>query len=597
MNACNLLKNLPVFPQKPVRYLRAGTGKSLIIKTWRGIFIVIFLAVLAGCATYGEGIRQVLDQVEKREYQKARESLKKSLKPEGKDELLFYLERGAVEHLDGNYESSNQALEKAHALADKLRSRKATDYLAAVMVNPRQTTYMGNDFERVYINYYKVLNYIMLSQQTRDPIDREEHLQSAYVEMRRLDNALSSISFEKGDYEQTEKRREETFSKVYTLFDKLHGNWIGEEWLIFREDAYVRYITGCLYEKAGNLDDARIAYQKAAELYEKGYADQYRLSGGMAEQAWFDAIRMMRRLGGWEGSWSLLAKEKLSKDIRGRLARFKPDKAQIIVVQHLGMIPRRRELNLILRARPAMRALSLELMPTGTPLEMRDQAAWFLLLYGDMGLIDMLHAFSRDGLSGVADRVTHKTFFLGPAWDTAEDLNIIKALKNMGMRVTVPYYPPLRTEIDGSYLTINNQKRQELMPAESLSQIAIQHQLHNAGHDLRVAVSRTLIKNTLLYEAGDEAGGDVVCLVGNILSFLTSAAETRNWLCLPYQIRLTRVLVDPGEHTLRLSTMSESGRLISREEHAVSLESGEIYLWVQQTMDNTQGKELEYMEY
>ncbi len=554
----------------------------------RGIITVILLTMAAGCATYGQGIKHTLAEVEDQNYEKAGHSLEKKLTPDGKDALLFYLEQGTIEHLKGNYEKSNRALEKAHRLADQLRTRSTGDYLAVSMVNPRESTYMGTDFERVYINYYKALNYIMLSQKAPDADIRQAYLESAQVEIRRLDITLSSLSFEKGSYTQVEKEKKGTAASLYKFFNKLHGNWLEEKWLVFREDAYARYLAGCLYEKMGDLDDARIAYQKAAEIYETGYAKQYRLSRDMAELAWFDAIRMMRRLGGWEGRWQNLVREKLPSGARKKLRQWRPDKAQIVVVQHLGLIPQRRELNLHLRARPDQHALCLDPVPTGSPTEIQDELAWFFLLYGDMGLLDMLHAYSQDGLLGVADRVTHKTFFLGPAWQTAEELNVIQALGGIGIRVAVPYYSPLRSEINSSNLVIDEKQSAELTRAESLSQIAIQEQLHNAGHDLRAALSRAILKNTLLYRLGESAGGQLGALVGKIISFLTTAAETRNWLCLPYEVRLTRQLVDPGEHTMRLTTHTESGRQVSESEHTVTLAPGEIRLWVQRTMDVTQ---------
>ncbi|MFB6259448.1 MAG: hypothetical protein ABEJ96_04040, partial [Thiohalorhabdaceae bacterium] len=111
--------------------------------------------------------------------------------------------------------------------------------------------------------------------------------------------------------EQTKKEEEKTFAKLLDIFQKFQGNWLDEEWLVFREDAYARYLAGVLYEKSGDLDDARIAYRKAAELYEAGYSEQYHLDENMAQQAWLDTVRIMRKAGGYESESQRLIDQKL----------------------------------------------------------------------------------------------------------------------------------------------------------------------------------------------------------------------------------------------------------------------------------------------
>ena len=53
------------------------------------------------------------------------------------------------------------------------------------------------------------------------------------------------------------------FSQLMKIFGVLAGQVIDKDKLIYREDAYVRYMNGLIYEINGELDSARIAYQKA----------------------------------------------------------------------------------------------------------------------------------------------------------------------------------------------------------------------------------------------------------------------------------------------------------------------------------------------
>jgi hypothetical protein len=561
----------------------------MIQRAARALGATVVLALVAGCATYGEGMDKALEQVEQGKYQQADKSLQKSLDPTGDDRLLYHLERGTILHLAGDFAASNTHLEKAHELADSLHSDSAEDALSAAMVNPREATYRGADFERVYINYYKALNYLMLAQQQEDEAARSEKLEGARVEIRRLDNKLSAIAFDKGNYKDVKDTEEKTFVKLLDLFQKFQGNWLDEEWLVFREDAYARYLAGVLYEKNGELDDARIAYQKAAELYEAGYTKQYHLNPGMAEQAWLDTIRIMRRAGGYDGEWQRLAEQKLSAAARERLRAFGKDKAQLLVVQHLGMVPQRKEMNLRLVAMPDERALRLRPVNTGTTSqEALDQLTWFFLLYGDKGVLDMLEGFADGGLGGVARSVTSKTVPLGPAWRLAEELRIPQAVGTEGIRVTVPYYSPLRTAANGARLKVDGSVLGTFRDAESLSQVALQEQLLNASNDLYAALARATLKNVLAAETGSALGGGLGRLGMKLVAAGTSAAETRNWLTLPYRIRLVRVPVEPGERQVSVTTLTNGGAEMARSKRTLTLEPGEVRLWVVRTMDPTQ---------
>src|SRR5690606_41749893 len=68
----------------------------------------------------------------------------------------------------------------------------------------------------------------------------------------------------------------------------------------------------------------------------------------MRAQAWFDTIRMMRRAGGYDSEWRALAKRKLSAEQQRELDNWTRDTAQLIVLEHKGLAPHRKEMNLLL---------------------------------------------------------------------------------------------------------------------------------------------------------------------------------------------------------------------------------------------------------
>ncbi len=542
----------------------------------------------AGCASYGDGIEAALHQLEKGDYERAGARLERALSPRGDDRLLFFLERGTLAHLAGDYRASNEALERAHNLADEMRSRAAADRLAGAVLNPREAEYRGTDVERVYINYYKALNYLMLAQRSGSAADRAAHLESAGVEIRRLGNKLSAIRFEEGSYEAARDEEEGAFRELMALFRRFLGNGLDPERLVFREDAYLRYLAGVLYEKSGELDDARIAYERAARLYEEGYREQYRLDGGVAEQAWLDAIRVMRRAGGYEQEWRQLARRKLSAQGRERLEALGPRQGQLLVIQHLGMVPRLQEMNLRMTAHPERTALRLHPVPTGDAQRRRDQRRWFHLLYADKGLKDVLVRYLDPYTPALNPPIAQKTVILGPAWQAAQELSIPQGVGKLGIRVTVPFYSPLRTELGESRVRVEGESGDRLLQAESVSQLVIQNRLLRADREVYAALARATLKNVTAAQLGEELGGTLGRLAGKALASGSSAAETRSWLTMPYAVRIARIPVEPGEHTVRLTTSTRAGGTLAQSERRIAVEPGQTRVWIQRTMDPTQ---------
>jgi len=277
---------------------------------------------LVGCATYGQDVRKGLELTQQGQYNEAAGAFEKALDPKGDDRLLYYTELGMVYHLAGDYEKSNRLLESAERISEDLYTKRISDMLTTAMSNPRQGPYRASNFERVFINYYKALNYLMLALQSTDNKMRERALEGARIESRRIDMVLSDIEAQKGNYQEQADREKSMFSKLMRIFNKLTGEIIDRDKIVYRNDAFGHYLAAVIYEQYNEYDSARVAYQKSASLYENGYQAQYGLKKDMTEQAWFDTIRMMQKAGGWRNEWPQLSQTKLSKDKRQLLKDF-----------------------------------------------------------------------------------------------------------------------------------------------------------------------------------------------------------------------------------------------------------------------------------
>jgi hypothetical protein len=72
--------------------------------------------------------------------------------------------------------------------------------------------------------------------------------------------------------------------------------------------------------------------------------------------------------------------------------------------------------------------------------------------------------------------------------------------------------------------------------------------------------------------------GAILGLLGKITTAATSSAETRNWLSLPGQIKIKRVALDSGAHSVTLSTRHADG-VVREQNHDVSIEAGKMTVW------------------
>lgn len=178
-----------------------------------------------GCAAgYSGAMRKPLKRLEKGDYQGA---LAKLEKPEGStNKLLYRLEKGLILHYLGRYAESNAEFDRAERLVERHYTRSASREIAALVSNDAVRAYSGEEHERVFIHYYRALNYVRLGD-----------MEGALVECRKANNRLA-------DYAQEAEYK-----------------------LSYKNDAFIQYMTGLLFASQNELNDAYISFRDA----EKGY--------------------------------------------------------------------------------------------------------------------------------------------------------------------------------------------------------------------------------------------------------------------------------------------------------------------------------------
>lgn len=546
---------------------------------WAVIWVSI--CFLAGCATYKQDIDAGLSLAKEGEWKEAEGKLEGAL-DSSQDKLLYYMEIGALAQNQGDFERSNDLLEQAERLSDTFLPENFSNRSWALLSNPRQSDYRGNGIERVYISYLKSMNYIALAEKEDNKAKKRELNDAALVEMRRIDIKLNEIRAQTPSYQDLNAKENQAFyMKALSWLGDFYTGGRDTDKFLYRDDAWARYMEGLQYEMNGEIDDARISYEKAANLYEDGYAKQYALSSTTADRAWLDAIRMMQKGGFSQSEIDQRITTKLSPAMQETLKKYHKGDAELVVLEHQGFIPDKKEMTVLLYADPRAYSLVLEPLHGGGTIEANDAFRWFTMVYADINPLNLIANYKAGGAWGTFSGIFTKRVILGrPVWQQLTSAKIDKLLTEQTIRVTVPYYgrftldqhqPTL--QINSSTATINNSLRMT-----SLADIAFQEQLAQAQRDIYEGLVRELLRSWLAYQVSsnvqDQNAALILNLIGQVAVFASSAADTRNWLTLPAQVRLTREPLAPGEYTPDYTVNNKTFSL-----GKVNLEANKIKLW------------------
>ncbi|MBN2755385.1 MAG: hypothetical protein JXR81_11075 [Candidatus Goldbacteria bacterium] len=194
--------------------------------------VLLVLMFLAGC---GKPFHKQLDEaLTAGNYQAAADLIdSEKVKPKEniyseKNEILYYMDKGAVLQVLKQYEESCSLMTKADDLVDKLYTKSALDETAAFLSNDLSIKYRGEDFESVMLSIVSMLNYMY-----------QGKFEKGVIESRKVNNKLKYFEAEYGD------------KAIYT------------------EDPLARYLAGFCYEASGYYNEAYIDYKLAAAACEK----------------------------------------------------------------------------------------------------------------------------------------------------------------------------------------------------------------------------------------------------------------------------------------------------------------------------------------
>jgi hypothetical protein len=156
-----------------------------------------------------------------------------------KDRVVYYLDIGMLHHWNGEYAKSNEMLEKAERGIEENFTKSITRSASSMIMNDNILAYAGEDYEDIYLNIFKALNYLALG------LNDE-----AFVEVRRIDNKLV----------QLESKYDKLAGKL-SQAEEAHETFVpGKSY--FQDSALGRYLSMMLYRADYKWDDVRIDLEK-----------------------------------------------------------------------------------------------------------------------------------------------------------------------------------------------------------------------------------------------------------------------------------------------------------------------------------------------
>ena len=156
-----------------------------------------------------------------------------------KDRVVYFLDIGMLYHWNGDYEKSNRMLEQAERSIEENFTKSVTRSASSMIMNDNALAYAGEDYEDIYLNAFKALNYLALGRNDE-----------AFVEVRRINNKLVQLG---SKYDKTAQKMNQA-EEAHETFVPGKSN--------FQESALGRYLSMLLYRTDYKWDDVRIDIEK-----------------------------------------------------------------------------------------------------------------------------------------------------------------------------------------------------------------------------------------------------------------------------------------------------------------------------------------------
>jgi len=249
-------------------------NKKINSLVWFLKFVLILPLTLwvSACATtsifdpYPHQIADVKTKIEQRSFEKPLKFLDKQR--DSQDRTLYMLERGRVSQLQGEPDVSVKDFAlaiKTESIADEKAVVSASDTAAkgaALITNDNAIPYRAASYERVMMHHYQAINYLMKKdlegagvEVRRAALEQRDALERHNKEVAEAENKAREKKYDPSRHNEQVNRR---FAAMYAAASDVKNSF---------QNAYTFYLSGLIYEKLGEPNDAYIDYKKALEIF------------------------------------------------------------------------------------------------------------------------------------------------------------------------------------------------------------------------------------------------------------------------------------------------------------------------------------------
>ncbi|MEN8007045.1 MAG: hypothetical protein ABFS42_08520 [Candidatus Krumholzibacteriota bacterium] len=480
-----------VYPESPFFRFSGTAARTAAVL----VILLPLLLLSTGCATYSAKLKNLKPQLANGEFDKALATVEDE--SGSKDRLLYYLERGLILHYADRFAESNEAFAAAERTADELYTKSISEGAFSLFSNDNAISYRARPFEMAMVPYYKGLNYIYLGQRNEAQVEaRRASLQlSKYV-----DATLDGLRDEdKGDFEKV------------------------------RNNAFLLYYSGMLYDWDGELNDAFIAYRNAAVAYQQNHG---LLEVDIPPSLGPDLTRVAGRIG-FRGELDHL--HKTCPDVFA----FGADE---------DSLPRTRE-------------------------DYEKAAAWRrgngeVVLLLESGFVAQKSQVRFDIPIFEGEAYNDPDYWSWQIWAGMGNMQALVAGRKVEYWATVAA-PQLDDQLPGP---VGGAR----VTAGLAGDHTVTTRIENCTRQARITFDaekpsiffKTILRGLTKYLAtrgAEEAGGSWAGLAANIFGAVTESADTRSWMTLPEHVNLARLSLPPGIYDLQVELLGRDGEILSTQ--------------------------------
>ncbi len=216
-------KSINNHPETYMNSFKTQRLTAMFQAKYRILALAVLLLNMTACAGYHSLTKTARSHFDRGDFSYAAAEYEKYIDRAGNNQLLALLDTGISYHYAGQYQKSINYFLKADRLAEKIDILSVSRQTVSLLATDYVLKYKGADFEKVLINTYLAIDYLMLGD-----------LENAMVEAKKVNQKLQK-------YGQSCK-------------------------CDYKLNPFSMYLSGILYEMNGQPDEAYIDYNKVYQL-------------------------------------------------------------------------------------------------------------------------------------------------------------------------------------------------------------------------------------------------------------------------------------------------------------------------------------------